>query len=228
MRIINGAESFSIHEREFRERRAQMGPALFDKFMGGALIPASAYVRAQRWRRAMNAALDQILVDQDVLVCPTTARVAPLLADGEAVAAFTSETMTAPFSLSGHPAVALPMGFGDAGLPVSLQIVGRHGEDETALALAAAYEDATPWHRRRAPCAASGIAPPPRPPAAAIEPDGPGPTALARQLGLDLVDARDRAGFVRQKRRIDAMLARLPLDLPRDLDPAVLPRPPRT
>jgi aspartyl-tRNA(Asn)/glutamyl-tRNA(Gln) amidotransferase subunit A len=55
------------------------------------------------------------------------------------------------FDLTGHPAVSIPCGFTEAGLPVGLQIVGRWYQDATVLRAAAAYEARTPWSSRTPP-----------------------------------------------------------------------------
>lgn len=57
--------------------------------------------------------------------------------------------VTAPFDLTGNPAIALPCGFSPQGLPLGLQIVGRHGEEGLLMRAAHAYEQATDWHQRR-------------------------------------------------------------------------------
>ncbi len=63
---------------------------------------------------------------------------------------FTTQTLLTPFNLSDHPALMQCIGFTPAGLPLCWQIVGRrHGESDI-LALAAAYEDRTPWRTQRA------------------------------------------------------------------------------
>jgi aspartyl-tRNA(Asn)/glutamyl-tRNA(Gln) amidotransferase subunit A len=49
------------------------------------------------------------------------------------------------------PAISLPCGFSEDGLPVGLQIAARRWDEETVLRVAAAYEAATPWHKRRPP-----------------------------------------------------------------------------
>ena len=56
---------------------------------------------------------------------------------------------TSPWNLLGLPAVSVPAGFTRAGLPVSIQIVGRMGDDATVLRVARAYERATDWHKKR-------------------------------------------------------------------------------
>lgn len=57
----------------------------------------------------------------------------------------------APFNFSGSPTISVPMGFAASGLPLSLQLVGRHCEESLLVQVAAAYEQATDWHRQIAP-----------------------------------------------------------------------------
>jgi aspartyl-tRNA(Asn)/glutamyl-tRNA(Gln) amidotransferase subunit A len=56
-----------------------------------------------------------------------------------------------PFNLTGHPALALPSGFGADGLPTSVQIVGRWGHETDVLRLGALLEAARPWAQHRPP-----------------------------------------------------------------------------
>jgi aspartyl-tRNA(Asn)/glutamyl-tRNA(Gln) amidotransferase subunit A len=105
----------------------------------GAAIPATAYVQAQRYRRQLADAITKALACFDALLVQTLDRVAP-----------TSETLPddplywgecrwiAPFNLTGHPAISLPLPA--AGAPPALQLIGRYGGDEELLALAARVE----------------------------------------------------------------------------------------
>jgi amidase len=56
---------------------------------------------------------------------------------------------TAPFNLTGQPAISIPAGFGSDGLPLSVQLVGRHGAEDTLYSLAGQIETARPWADRR-------------------------------------------------------------------------------
>jgi aspartyl-tRNA(Asn)/glutamyl-tRNA(Gln) amidotransferase subunit A len=57
-------------------------------------------------------------------------------------------SFTLPINMTGQPAATVPAGWTQDGLPVGLQIVGRHLQDETVLRAAAAFEAAAPWHDR--------------------------------------------------------------------------------
>ena len=59
--------------------------------------------------------------------------------------------LTAPFSLTGNPVISLPCGFNRGGLPLSIQIIGRRGEESTVMQAGYAYEQATEWHKQRPP-----------------------------------------------------------------------------
>ena len=60
---------------------------------------------------------------------------------------------TAPFNLTGQPAISLPAGFASDGLPLSVQLVGRHGAEDVLYALAGQIEAAQPWADRTPPLA---------------------------------------------------------------------------
>jgi amidase len=61
---------------------------------------------------------------------------------------------TPPFNVTGQPAVSLPLHWNAEGLPIGVQFVGRFGEEETLLSLAAGLEEAAPWSGRRPPVGA--------------------------------------------------------------------------
>ena len=71
--------------------------------------------------------------------------------------AFTAEAVPsivlyqAPFNFSGSPTISVPMGFSTSGLPLSLQLVGRHCEEALLVQVAHAYEQTTSWHTQIAP-----------------------------------------------------------------------------
>ncbi|MGQ3281784.1 amidase [Bosea sp. (in: a-proteobacteria)] len=149
-RLIGPPESAAIHEKELRERPGELGFALRDKLMAGSLASAVDYIAAQRRRGQIAAEIDALIQRYDALVTYGPLHVAPRLGVEPEMTDFTTQTLLTPFNLSDHPALMQCIGFTPAGLPLCWQIVGRrHGESDI-LALAAAYEDRTPWRAQRA------------------------------------------------------------------------------
>ena len=65
------------------------------------------------------------------------------------LAMYMSDIFTISVNLAGIPGISIPCGFTEEGLPVGLQILGRHFDEEKILQIAYAYEQATEWHKRR-------------------------------------------------------------------------------
>ncbi|HEV8439293.1 MAG TPA: amidase [Methylomirabilota bacterium] len=116
-------------------------------------ILAKDYMKALRLRGVMAREIDRVLSRIDVLVGPGRAVVAPAL-DQEfrsALRGSAPDVMGAIGNGAGLPAVCVPNGFGDRGLPTSLQLMGRVYEEGTILAAASAYQSLTDWHRQHPP-----------------------------------------------------------------------------
>lgn len=76
------------------------------------------------------------------------AHAGPEKVDGQMVPPFQWLSFTLPINMTGQPAASIPAGWTDSGLPVGLQIVGRHLADESVLLASAAFETAAPWADR--------------------------------------------------------------------------------
>jgi aspartyl-tRNA(Asn)/glutamyl-tRNA(Gln) amidotransferase subunit A len=89
----------------------------------------------------------------DVLALPAAPTVAFRLGEklGDPLQMYLSDYYTIPVNMAGLPAVSIPCGLDDQGLPIGLQIVGGHMEEGRILHAAFAYEQATAHHRTRAP-----------------------------------------------------------------------------
>ncbi len=123
------------------------------------------YLDAMRLRGPMRRALGELLSRYDALVAPTRGAVAPPIGqDFERSPGPTPLPSPAPSSeqpsppmtipagnLAGLPAVAVPNGFGDGGLPTSLQFLGGAFREDTLVAIARGYQERTDWHTRRPP-----------------------------------------------------------------------------
>ena len=57
--------------------------------------------------------------------------------------------MTIPVNLAGVPAITVPCGFSENGLPIGLQIIGKHFDESTVYRIAHAFEQATDYHTKR-------------------------------------------------------------------------------
>ncbi len=119
----------------------------------GATYSASDYLDATAVRMKLGQLMGRFHQNYDVLLTPTLP--IPAFAVGSDVPTgwpspdWTSWTpYTYPFNLTQQPALSVPCGFSDAGLPIGLQIVGPRHSDATVLRVGQAYETATTWHRR--------------------------------------------------------------------------------
>jgi aspartyl-tRNA(Asn)/glutamyl-tRNA(Gln) amidotransferase subunit A len=151
--LISGSERACAHEADFRANPAHIGREVREALTMGASIRAIDYIAALRRRAALARGIDALFSDLDAIILPTTFRTAPSYFDPEAVRAYMGASTTAIFSLSGHPAHALPTGFDEAGLPTSAQIVGPYFSEARIFGIAHAYERAVNRAPRRPPLA---------------------------------------------------------------------------
>ena len=130
--------------------RARMDPIVVELIERGRTLDAAGYKKVELLRTAMWHDLAAILARYDALLCPTCAVTAPPVEadDNDYVAdlpdgRFQGLDMTCPFNLLPQcPALSLPAGLGEGGLPVGLQVVGRRYADEAVLSMGGAMEDA--------------------------------------------------------------------------------------
>ena len=138
------------------EQRKLIDPGILPILEASREIGRAEYMEAIDRRVAFSRAARQFLEAWDVLVTPTIA-VPPFEAGQLSPQGYDRENwmewspFTYPFNLTGQPAISVPCGFTAAGLPVGLQIVGRHHDEATVLRTARAYEAAHPTTGRRPP-----------------------------------------------------------------------------
>jgi aspartyl-tRNA(Asn)/glutamyl-tRNA(Gln) amidotransferase subunit A len=109
------------------------------------------YLKAQKVRTLIRQEFDKVFEKYDALVTPTSPTVPFKIREktDDPLAMYLSDVCTLPANIAGVPGISIPAGFVD-GLPVGMQIIGRHFSEETILRVAYAYEQATDWHKRRA------------------------------------------------------------------------------
>jgi aspartyl-tRNA(Asn)/glutamyl-tRNA(Gln) amidotransferase subunit A len=161
---IAGAESelFAVHEPVLRTRLDDFGADFLGRVLGALLISGPDYMQASRQRRMMIAEMAPLYARYDVLLTAGPGPAARLDA-WRTINFWQRSSVTTPFNVTGGPALVQCIGFTDDGLPLSMQVAGRPFADAMVLRVAKAYEDATPWRRRR-PVLQAGAAPLPAPP----------------------------------------------------------------
>jgi AtzE family amidohydrolase len=126
--IVTAVEGSAVHLRSLQARPADFDPMTRDRFIAGALLPGEAYVRAQGFRRAYQAAVRRVFEQVDILVTPATPMPAPAIGqdeveiDGRRLPSRAHlGRFTQPVSFIGLPALVVPVGGG--GLPIGVQLI---------------------------------------------------------------------------------------------------------
>ena len=116
---------------------------------------AEQFTDALMVRKAVQNGMWRLMQDHDLLLTPTLAVPpfevgiqGPEVIDGRSVEPFEWLHFTYPLNFTGQPAASVPAGWTDDGLPVGLQVIGRHLDDSTVLRASAALEAARPWAQR--------------------------------------------------------------------------------
>jgi aspartyl-tRNA(Asn)/glutamyl-tRNA(Gln) amidotransferase subunit A len=140
-----------------------MDPVTLAFMERGARFTLADFRNAQFARTRLFRDVQALLARYDFLITPTATRTAlPVTFDAAndevevdgIKCGITRQGWTScqyPFNLTGHPALAVPSGFGADGLPTSVQIIGRWGADTDVLRLGATLENARPWAQFRPP-----------------------------------------------------------------------------
>lgn len=149
-------EAAAFHAERVKARGQDFGEDVRVRIEMGFFLPGHWYLKAQRLRARLVENIEAPFGDADVFVCPTMRAPAPPVGasrvdiEGASFALHTSVTnLTMPFNLSGLPAISIPWSLSKDGLPISLQLVGRRGQDWRVLAFARRLELASPWNTRQ-------------------------------------------------------------------------------
>jgi aspartyl-tRNA(Asn)/glutamyl-tRNA(Gln) amidotransferase subunit A len=116
-------------------------------------VLAKDYIRALRLRGVIARQMDAVLAGFDALVGPARATPAPPLAQElrSAAGGTAKDIMGAIGNALGLPAITVPNGFSDTGLPTGVQFMGRAYDENAILAVARTYQSLTTWHLRHPP-----------------------------------------------------------------------------
>ena len=149
--IIMLCEALAVHERDLKATPQKYGEIFRDRLMLSSLLTGMDYVQAVRLRRQLTVEVEDMLKRFDVLLTAGGYGPAPKLDQVSKFYIMQKPLLTAPFDVTGSPAICVRNGFSASGLPVGAQIVGRAFDEATVLRVADAYEQATDWCKHRPP-----------------------------------------------------------------------------
>ena len=139
-------EAAAYHERFLRERPDDIGEFTRDRLLGAYAYSPTTFVRGQQARAELRERINGRLRGYDLIVTPGIPHEAPPLGVVGANTRFTG-----PFNALGWPAIVVPVGLGDGGLPVAVQIAARPWLESLVLRAARVVERDGPWQGRVPP-----------------------------------------------------------------------------
>ncbi|HWK82605.1 MAG TPA: Asp-tRNA(Asn)/Glu-tRNA(Gln) amidotransferase subunit GatA [Caldimonas sp.] len=162
VRYGHRAEHYSDLVDMYKASRSEgFGPEVKRRIMIGTYVLSHGYydayyLQAQKLRRMIADDFQACFRACDVIAGPVAPTVAWKLGDksDDPVANYLADIFTLPASLAGLPGMSIPAGFGAAGMPVGMQLIGNYFEEGTLLHAAHAFQRATDWHAR-APASAA-------------------------------------------------------------------------
>jgi aspartyl-tRNA(Asn)/glutamyl-tRNA(Gln) amidotransferase subunit A len=156
---VESCEPSTYHQEWLRSRPGDYGEDVRTLLEIGSLIPATTYLQAQRYRQLLRQEFMEAFKSVDVFVCPTLPFTATavgattVVIEGGVEEDMLSAIMqyTGVPSLTGLPALIVPGGFDEHGLPIGVQIIGRPFDEATLFRVGAAFQSVTDYHKRVPP-----------------------------------------------------------------------------
>jgi aspartyl-tRNA(Asn)/glutamyl-tRNA(Gln) amidotransferase subunit A len=149
------AKYMDLADMYARTREEGFGDEVKRRIMIGTYVLSHGYydayyLQAQKVRRMIADDFQQAFKDCDVIAGPAAPTVAWKLGEhgGDPVADYLADIFTLPASLAGLPGMSVPAGFGEANMPVGLQLIGNYFGEAKLLNAAHRFQQATDWHTR--------------------------------------------------------------------------------
>ena len=144
------SDAAAYHKERLENHPEGFGEDILRRLRSGAAHTSTEYIQARRTQTLQRRQFEQFFKDVDILLLPTTPVAAPMIEGPDAVEQARLLTRnTAPFNLTGLPALSLPCGFTSLNLPIGLQMIAPPWAEASLLRAAQAYEQATEWHLRK-------------------------------------------------------------------------------
>ncbi len=149
--VIMVSEAFAYHEPNLKTRPQEFGEIVRSRFRIGGLLNASDYLQAQRVRTWARREFAEVMKTVDFLVTPTMTQPAPAFEGYDPASTVRGKSFTAPFNVTGLPAISIPCGFTESGLPIGMQIAGKPFDEPGVIQAAYTYQQQAGWHELHPP-----------------------------------------------------------------------------
>ncbi len=144
--VIMVSEAFAYHEPNLKARPQEFGEIVRGRFRIGGLLNASDYLQAQRVRTWARREFAEVMKTVDYLVTPTMSQPAAAFEGYDPLSTARGKSFTAPFNVTGLPAISVPCGFTESGLPIGMQIAGKPFDEPGVIQAAYTYQQYAGWH----------------------------------------------------------------------------------
>lgn len=148
--VIAESEIFSIHQDNLIRSPEKFGRDFLGRALPACVFQSADYVQALREHRRYLEDLQPVFGEFDLLLASGFGP-APRFEDYRSENFWLKSNVCTPANTGRTPTLALPCGFSAGGLPLGMQLIGRAADDARVLQAGHAYQQATDWHRRRAP-----------------------------------------------------------------------------
>jgi aspartyl-tRNA(Asn)/glutamyl-tRNA(Gln) amidotransferase subunit A len=147
--LLMTGEAFALHQPWLATRFGDYSEMLRDRVAAAGVMTGPDMAQVQRRRRELCAEMAAAMAGLDILVSASAQGEAPRLDQVPKWTSMEKPSFTMPFNVTGFPAISICTGFGEGGLPVSMQLVGKPFQEATVFRAGHAYERATAWRQRR-------------------------------------------------------------------------------
>ena len=149
--VIMVCEAYAYHEPNLKSVPEKFGDIVRSRFRTGGLLTAGDYLQAQRVRTWARREFADVMKGVDFLVTPTMTQPAPAFEGYDPTSTVLGRSFTAPFNVTGLPAISVPCGFTESGLPIGMQIAGKPFDEPGVIRAAYTYQQHAGWYKTRPP-----------------------------------------------------------------------------
>jgi aspartyl-tRNA(Asn)/glutamyl-tRNA(Gln) amidotransferase subunit A len=149
-------EGKTMWDMFYQTRGEKFGPEVKRRIMLGTYALSAGYYdayygQAQKVRTLIKRDFEEVFEKVDAVACPVAPTTAfKIGAHGDdPLAMYLEDVFTLPANLAGVPGLAFPVGFDGDGMPVGMQLMGKHFREDQLFQMAHAYQQATDWHKQK-------------------------------------------------------------------------------